>query len=142
MIGHHQATGKHNSNRLGKNGKWERGYCICIQCGYSVNHEAGLPCKTIVCPNCKIILVRSETPGKETIANLTSLQDLKPEIQERNIQFPKVVPEKCTACGACIDICPRSTIVMRNSKAFIEIGNCRNCQACMKACPVDAIILE
>ena len=34
------------------------GYCICPQCGYKITHERGVPCSKLLCPKCKINLVR------------------------------------------------------------------------------------
>jgi len=34
------------------------GYCVCPQCGYKISHERGIPCSTLLCPKCKINLVR------------------------------------------------------------------------------------
>ncbi|MFH0921829.1 MAG: cation diffusion facilitator family transporter [Fibrobacterota bacterium] len=34
------------------------GYCVCPKCGYQVPHKRGVPCPTLVCPKCKINMVR------------------------------------------------------------------------------------
>ncbi len=69
-------------------------------------------------------------------------QPVKPVVSERKILYPRVIAEKCTACGACIDICPTDTIVLKNGKAFVKIDNCRNCKICIKACPENAFIIK
>ena len=126
----------------GQQGGGSGGYCICPQCGYSVNHQPGIPCKSLVCPDCKVSLLRNESPGNKTVAEPMDIQPVKPVVSERKILYPKVIAEKCTACGACIEICPTDTIVMENGKAFVKIDNCRNCKICIKACPENAFILE
>ncbi len=39
-------------------GKGPGGYCVCPDCGYSVEHQKGVPCSTLQCPKCKINLER------------------------------------------------------------------------------------
>lgn len=34
------------------------GECVCPKCGYSVQHERGVPCSTLKCPKCNINLER------------------------------------------------------------------------------------
>ena len=34
------------------------GYCVCQKCGYKISHERGTPCSQLLCPKCKINLVR------------------------------------------------------------------------------------
>jgi ferredoxin len=87
-------------------------------------------------------LHRSETPGNKTVTEPIASQPAIPVMNQRKILYPKVIAEKCTACGICIDICPTKTIVLENNKAFVEIDNCRNCKMCMRVCPENAFILE
>jgi cation diffusion facilitator family transporter len=39
-------------------GKGPVGFCVCPRCGYRVEHQRGVPCSTLICPNCKIPLKR------------------------------------------------------------------------------------
>jgi len=39
-------------------GQGPGGYCVCPDCGYSVEHQKGVPCSTLQCPKCKINLER------------------------------------------------------------------------------------
>ena len=34
------------------------GFCFCPKCNYKIEHPRGVPCSTLICPNCKINLVR------------------------------------------------------------------------------------
>jgi len=34
------------------------GYCVCTKCGYKIAHQPGVPCSQLLCPKCKINLVR------------------------------------------------------------------------------------
>jgi uncharacterized Fe-S center protein len=142
MNAHHHNKGNHQGSGQGQHGKSEGGYCICTQCGYSVSHQPGIPCKSIVCPECKISLLRSETPGIKSVEKQEIVSEAKPEMIKKTILYPKVIAEKCTACGTCIEICPTGTIVLVDGKAFVEIDNCRNCKMCMRVCPENAFILE
>jgi len=142
MNSQHHNKGNHRGFGLGQYSKSEGGYCICAQCGYTLNHQPGVPCKSVFCPKCNISMMRSEIPGIKSAEKQETVAEVKPEFTERKILYPKVVAEKCTACGACIEVCPTDTIVMEKGKAFVKIENCRNCKKCMIACPENAFILE
>lgn len=42
----------------GAQGRGPGGWCFCQKCGYRVEHQRGVPCSTLICPNCKIPLRR------------------------------------------------------------------------------------
>lgn len=52
----------------------------------------------------------------------------------------KVNEEKCIGCEACVDVCPISAIMMKDSKAVIS-DDCIECGACVGACRQEAIAL-
>jgi len=71
----------------------------------------------------------------------------------------KVNPKICTACGTCVDVCPKGIITMRPKRrgnaaiacSSILVGRnvtevcdkgCNGCGVCIKICPVDAITLD
>lgn len=48
---------------------------------------------------------------------------------------------KCTACGACLQSCPKSCIEMRNDEngfvyPFIRVDECVDCGKCSAVCPI------
>ena len=50
--------------------------------------------------------------------------------------------EKCTACGACVDVCPVEAITMNEDVAVVDAENCTDCGACADECPTEAITLS
>ena len=30
----------------------DTGFCVCINCGMKISHQAGIPCRNVICPNC------------------------------------------------------------------------------------------
>jgi NAD-dependent dihydropyrimidine dehydrogenase PreA subunit len=56
---------------------------------------------------------------------------------------PKVDPDKCTGCGACVDICPTEVFEIENDKAKVaRPDDCTACETCVEECLEEAIVLE
>ena len=103
----------------------------CGNCGYIL--EADVPLE--VCPGCRqhceFIDANPYVPveGEEIPA------DERPSI------IPRVVPEKCTGCLKCIEVCPIEAIDIVDGKAVIDEDTCDADGICIPACPEGAIVL-
>jgi Fe-S-cluster-containing hydrogenase component 2 len=49
--------------------------------------------------------------------------------------------ERCTGCGACVEVCPTGALYLVEGKAAVDGALCHECEACLAACPSGAIIL-
>jgi len=53
---------------------------------------------------------------------------------------PRIIQEKCTACGCCIRICPVDAVAIgKTDKAVIDKERCVGCGECLCACKFDAV---
>jgi len=50
--------GGHGRNRGG--GYSVGGFCVCAKCGAKVQHEQGVKCTSLKCPDCQHTMVREE----------------------------------------------------------------------------------
>ena len=56
---HHEYDHEHaGRNRGGAFGP--SGYCICVKCGYKTEHQRGVKCTTLKCPECGHVMARKE----------------------------------------------------------------------------------
>jgi flavodoxin/Fe-S-cluster-containing hydrogenase component 2 len=51
----------------------------------------------------------------------------------------RVSPNRCTACGRCMDICPTGNVVKNNEGRPLWGRHCLYCLSCEMVCPEDAI---
>jgi uncharacterized protein (DUF362 family)/Pyruvate/2-oxoacid:ferredoxin oxidoreductase delta subunit len=55
---------------------------------------------------------------------------------------PRPDPAVCTACGKCVEICPRGAISIVDRSARVDLSKCIKCYCCHELCEHDAIELE
>ncbi|MBU4252030.1 MAG: DUF362 domain-containing protein [Candidatus Omnitrophica bacterium] len=53
--------------------------------------------------------------------------------------YPYSLRLKCTRCGHCVKVCPKSCIMLRKSGIKIDYNKCIACFCCQEACPEAAI---
>lgn len=55
-------------------------------------------------------------------------------------RFIATVGKNCVACGACMNVCPRTAIQVKNGiRAVVNEALCVGCGLCVKACPAGVI---
>jgi predicted Fe-Mo cluster-binding NifX family protein/ferredoxin len=52
-----------------------------------------------------------------------------------------VDPDKCVACGLCVEVCPAGAITS-NAAASVDVGKCTACGECVSQCAQEAIALR
>ena len=57
----------------------------------------------------------------------------------------QIIPEKCTACGKCAEICPYNAItvgVKQKTPSVVNTAACAGCGTCAAECPFNAIVMN
>ena len=54
----------------------------------------------------------------------------------------RVIQEKCTLCGMCIDACPVGAINEKDKRIVIDENTCTLCGICVSVCEENAIVIE
>lgn len=58
----------------------------------------------------------------------------------KNVAVLKLMTEKCTGCGRCMEVCPHKVFDLKKGKSeIIDRNACMECGACAKNCPFNAI---
>ncbi len=60
----------------------------------------------------------------------------------KNHRQQPIPTERCTACGQCVEICPKQAIQIREHRASVDYTKCIACYCCHEICPYEAIKLE
>lgn len=76
---------------------------------------------------------------------LPSTTPLSPSFARRilrgSLPKPKIIPDKCTACGICQEACPTDSILEVGKRPRINYETCISCFVCQEVCPFDSIKL-
>ena len=70
------------------------------------------------------------------------LASRKGKLKQHSVMSPEISAHRCTACGMCIEWCPKDTISMENGKAFIHKENCIGCGECLAVCSYGAVLYD
>ncbi|MCG8685667.1 MAG: 4Fe-4S binding protein [Desulfobacterales bacterium] len=66
----------------------------------------------------------------------------RPQITDIGIigaALPGITDEPCSACEACVEICPENAVVLDGAGPEIDAELCLSCGKCIKACPTGTI---
>jgi len=77
--------------------------------------------------------------GGEAIADDDAVQGF---IETRTRVRPQADPELCTGCGACVEHCPVSAIVLDDVLPAVDADTCITCFCCQEICPEKAMTLK
>jgi uncharacterized Fe-S center protein len=55
---------------------------------------------------------------------------------------PFTIPDQCSGCGMCVEICPKTAITIEKEKSVIDRNLCIGCFECMHVCPEHAIDID
>jgi uncharacterized protein (DUF362 family)/NAD-dependent dihydropyrimidine dehydrogenase PreA subunit len=77
--------------------------------------------------------------GGQAIASNKAVQEF---MIKRSLVRPQADPDLCTACGACIEQCPVSALVMKNNFPEADPDICITCFCCQEICPEKAMSLK
>lgn len=67
---------------------------------------------------------------------------LRAFLNSKAIMRPKADPERCTACGTCVDQCPVQALTMVEDLPIVDKEICIACFCCQEMCPEKAIALQ
>ena len=93
-----------------------------------------------------VILVLSHMTGHlctgfgATLKNLgMGLASRKGKLRQHSKMTPEITQTSCTACGKCIQWCPKDAISLTDTGATIDTSLCIGCGECLAVCRFDAV---
>ncbi|MCX5808068.1 MAG: mercury methylation ferredoxin HgcB [Proteobacteria bacterium] len=61
----------------------------------------------------------------------------------KNVVTLNLDKTKCTGCGRCTEVCPRTVLTLSNGKVeTIDRDACIECGACSRNCPFEALTVS
>lgn len=68
---------------------------------------------------------------------------MEPFVYLKDVVTLKVLPDQCTGCGMCEDVCPHGVLAVEDRRVRIMNRDaCMECGACSRNCPVGAIAVD
>jgi formate hydrogenlyase subunit 6/NADH:ubiquinone oxidoreductase subunit I len=55
------------------------------------------------------------------------------------VRLIKIDRSRCIYCGACVGVCPKLALILKETFIEYDEKKCINCGTCAKACPMKAI---
>lgn len=77
--------------------------------------------------------------GGEALLHNPVMQDL---LHSRALMRPQADPQRCTACGTCLEQCPMGALSMPEDLPQVDSDLCIACFCCQEMCPEKAITLR
>ncbi len=68
-------------------------------------------------------------------------QEVQAVIKTRTLVRPQADPERCTACGACVEHCPVSALTSAEDIPEVDADTCITCFCCQEISPEKAMTL-
>ena len=50
-----------NEKRQGQGGRGREDFCICPKCQNRISHQPGVPCRSVICPECGVSMIREHS---------------------------------------------------------------------------------
>ena len=58
-------------------------------------------------------------------------------------RYAKVDTDRCVACGACTNVCPRKAVtIFHGCFAQVDVEICVGCGQCERTCPAGSIVIK
>ncbi|SMB90108.1 pyruvate ferredoxin oxidoreductase delta subunit [Thermanaeromonas toyohensis ToBE] len=64
---------------------------------------------------------------------------LKPVAATWRERYPRIIRERCNACGECLYFCPEGALRLKEHELEINLDFCKGCGICAHECKKDAL---